>query len=69
VHIILVETVDAEAYQSIILQFGSLLPFQEQDCWIQQDGAAHHMTQWKESLRQDNFKGPVTTQISGSNTC
>jgi hypothetical protein len=38
------KTVDTEAYRYIITQFCSLVPLQEQDCWIQQDDAAYHMT-------------------------
>jgi hypothetical protein len=41
--ILKLSALDAEAYQSIIIQFCSLLPLQEQDCWIQQDDVAYHM--------------------------
>jgi ribonucleotide reductase beta subunit family protein with ferritin-like domain len=36
------ETVTAEKYQEIIMQFISLLNEKERYCWLQQDGAISH---------------------------
>jgi hypothetical protein len=36
------ETVTAEKYQEIIMQFISLLKEEERFCWLQQDGATLH---------------------------
>jgi hypothetical protein len=38
------ETVTAEKYQEIIMQFISLLNKEERFCWSQQDGATSHTT-------------------------
>jgi hypothetical protein len=36
------ETVTAEKYQDIVMQFISLLNEEERFCWLQQDGATSH---------------------------
>jgi hypothetical protein len=36
------ETVTAEKYQEIIMQFISFLDKEERFCWLQQDGATSH---------------------------
>jgi hypothetical protein len=36
------ETVTAEKYREIIMQFISLLKEEERFCWLQQDGATSH---------------------------
>jgi hypothetical protein len=36
------ETVTAEKYQTIIMQFISLLSEEEHFCWLQQNGATSH---------------------------
>jgi hypothetical protein len=41
-HIVFIETITAERYQELNMNFISLLEVDEQDCWLQQDVATAH---------------------------
>jgi hypothetical protein len=71
---LLSETVTAEKYEEIIMQFISLLNEEERFCWLQQDGATSHTANSTMEMLKEFFDGRiiskkfVATAISRPNT-
>jgi hypothetical protein len=62
------ETVTAEKYQEIIMQFISLLNKEERFCWLQQDGTTSHTANSTVEMLKHTIQKFVATMISRPNT-
>jgi hypothetical protein len=56
------ETVTAEKYQGIIMQFISLLNEEERFCWLQQDGATLHTANSTMEMIKQLFDDRITSK-------
>jgi hypothetical protein len=53
------ETITAERYQELIMNFISLLEVDEQDCWFQQDEATAHTANSTMQMLSEFFRGRI----------
>jgi hypothetical protein len=59
------ETVTAEKYQEMIMQFISLLNEEERFCWLQQDGPTWHTANSTMEILKQFFDERVISNICG----
>jgi hypothetical protein len=56
------ETITAERYQELIMNFISLLEAHEQDCWFQQNGATAHTENSTIQMLSEFFGGRIISR-------
>jgi hypothetical protein len=62
-HIFFSETITAERYEELIMNFISLLEVDEQDCWFQQHGATAHTANSTKQMLSEFFGGRIISRI------